>query len=129
MKIINKLSDRAKKLKKEILTVYYAYKNPGLNLLPKIIIMLTLGYALSPIDLIPDFIPVIGYLDDLLIIPALISLSIALIPEEIIEDSRNKAENQPLKLKKNWFFAIIFVLIWIILLIVILSSALKIFMK
>ncbi|MBU0463762.1 MAG: DUF1232 domain-containing protein [Proteobacteria bacterium] len=85
--------------------------------LPKIIILFTLGYALSPIDLIPDFIPIFGYLDDLLILPVLITLSIKLIPHEIMEESRKKAENQPLQLKKNWFFAIVFVLIWITLLI------------
>ena len=129
MKFIENLSNKARKLKKEILVVYYAYKNPRLNLLPKIIIILTLGYALSPIDLIPDFIPVLGYLDDLIIIPALISLSIALIPENIIKESRKEAENHPLKLKKNWFFAVIFVLIWIILLSIIVLSVLKIFIK
>lgn len=129
MKLIEKFKIKAKILKKEIISLYYAYQNPQVNLLPKIIIIFTLGYALSPIDLIPDFIPIIGYLDDLIIIPALISLSIAFIPKEIMEESRKKAENQTLELKKNWFFAVIFILIWILLLTVIALSILKFFRK
>lgn len=127
MKLLDKFAVRTKKLRREILTIYYAYKNPELKLLPKIIIVITLGYALSPIDLIPDFIPVLGYLDDIIIIPALISLSIALIPKEIIIDSRNKAESQPLQLKKNWFFAVIFILIWVILLTTVILAVFNIF--
>jgi uncharacterized membrane protein YkvA (DUF1232 family) len=113
LKIIEKLKIKVKKLKKEIMAIYYAYQHPKLGVLPKIIILFTLGYALSPIDLIPDFIPVLGYLDDLLILPVLIMLSIKLIPHEIMEESRKKAENQPLRLKKNWFFALGFIFIWI----------------
>lgn len=97
--------------------------------MPKIIIIFTLGYALSPIDLIPDFIPILGYLDDLLIIPVLISLSIKFIPYEIMEESRKKAEEEPLTLKKNWFFAAIFAAIWITLLAVIVLSIIKLFIK
>ena len=67
------LKERAKKLKLELTAVYYAYRDPGINLLPKLIIIITLGYALSPIDLIPDFIPILGYLDDLILLPALIT--------------------------------------------------------
>jgi uncharacterized membrane protein YkvA (DUF1232 family) len=113
MNKINWLKNKADILKKEITAVYYAYQNPKIKLLPKIIIIFTIAYALSPIDLIPDFIPVLGYLDDIIIIPALISLSIKLIPKEIMEESRKKAEIEPVKLKKNWFFAVIFIVIWI----------------
>ena len=125
MKIFEDLKAKAKALKKEITAIYYAYQNPNTAIITKIIIILTLGYALSPIDLIPDFIPILGYLDDLIIIPALISLSIKLIPKEIIEESRKKAENEPLNLNKNWFFAIIFVIIWVILLTAIMLSIVK----
>ncbi len=99
-----------------MIAIYYAHQHPKITVLPKMIILFTLGYALSPIDLIPDFIPVLGYVDDLLILPALIMLSIKLIPHEIMEESRKKAENQPLRLKKNWFFAVGFISIWIVLL-------------
>lgn len=116
MKLIDFLRGRAKVLKTEIATLYYAYKHPGTKGVPKILIFLALGYALSPIDLIPDFIPVLGYLDDLIIIPALIALSIRLLPEKILTESKKRAGEEPVRLKKNRPFAIIFISIWIILL-------------
>ena len=127
MKICYEIKQKAKELKKEITALYYAYQNPEVKLLPKIIIILTLGYMLSPIDLIPDFIPVIGYLDDLIVIPALISLSIRLIPESVMNNSREIAGRKPVKLKKNWFFATLFILIWIILLSTLILSIWEVF--
>jgi len=127
---IDYLKHKARKLKTEITTLYYAYQDPKLGLLPKIIILFTLGYALSPIDLIPDFIPVLGYLDDLVIIPALISLSIKLIPEEILASAREKAIKEPIKLKKNnWLFALLFISIWVVLIAVIVLKIIKVFRK
>ncbi|MCX7820349.1 MAG: DUF1232 domain-containing protein [Brevinematales bacterium] len=117
MKILIKLKNKAKMLKKEITTLYYAYQDPKLSLLPKLIIIFTIGYALSPIDLIPDFIPIWGQLDDLIIIPLLITFSINLIPDKIMEDARKKALNTQIKLKKNWFFGLLFILIWGLILI------------
>ncbi len=129
MKILESLKTKAKIIKKEITVIYYAYQHPELSILPKILIIFTIGYALSPIDLIPDFIPVLGYLDDLIILPILITLSIKLIPQEIMTESRIKAENEPLKLKNNWLFGILFILIWIVLLTVIFKSVIKFFIK
>ena len=123
---IDSLKDNARKLKTEITILYYAYQDPKLGLLPKIIILFTLGYALSPIDLIPDFIAVLGYIDDLVIVPALISLSIKLIPEEILASAREKAIKEPLKLKKNnWLFALLFISIWVVLIAVIVLKIIK----
>lgn len=129
VKLFKELKDRAKSLKKEITAIYYAYKNPKTKLLPKILIFLTLGYALSPIDFIPDFIPFFGYLDDFVIIPLMIMLSIKLIPEEIMNESREKALKEPLVLKKNWGFALVFIFIWIILLAFLLRIILKLLLK
>jgi uncharacterized membrane protein YkvA (DUF1232 family) len=94
---------------------------------PKMVIAFTLGYALSPVDLIPDFIPVLGYLDDLFIVPALLVLSIKLIPTDVLEESRKIANQKPIILKKNRLFSFIFIVIWIIILVIILLSFLKYF--
>ena len=91
-----------------------AYKDNRTPLKAKILIGITVGYLLSPIDLIPDFIPVLGILDDLIIVPALIALSIKSIPKFIVEEAREKLKNNPLQYKKNnWLFAIIIIIIWI----------------
>lgn len=124
-KIFEKIKNKTQKLKKEIKTLYFAYKNPKTPILPKLIIIFTIGYAMSPIDLIPDFIPVIGYLDDLIILPALIALSIKLIPKDIIENSRKEAEEKPIKLKDNWFFGVLFILIWSVVLFYIAKIVIK----
>lgn len=115
MVVIEKLKIKASNLKKEISAIYYAYQNPSTGIVTKIVIVIALGYALSPIDLIPDFIPIIGYLDDLIIIPALIALSLKLLPEEILDESRKRASQEPVQFKKNWFSALLFILIWSIL--------------
>ncbi len=124
-KLFEKIKNKAQKLKKEIKTLYFAYKNPKTPILPKLIIIFTIGYAMSPIDLIPDFIPVIGYLDDLIILPALIALSIKLIPKDIIENSRKEAEEKSIKLKDNWFFGVLFILIWSVILFYIAKIVIK----
>jgi len=74
------LKERARQLKIDIPAVFLSLKSKKTPVMAKILAGLTIGYALSPIDLIPDFIPVIGYLDDLLILPLLIALTIRLIP-------------------------------------------------
>jgi uncharacterized membrane protein YkvA (DUF1232 family) len=98
---LTRLKRNAKKLQSEIQAVYFASRHPGVGLLPKIILIITVGYLVSPIDLIPDFIPILGYLDDLVIIPFLISLAIKLIPEDIMAECREKAGNEPFLLRKK----------------------------
>ena len=124
LKGILQLKQKAKQLKKEILALYYAYQDPKLPILPKILIISTVAYALSPIDLIPDFIPVLGYLDDLIVLPLMISLSLKLIPTDIMESSREKAENNYQRLKPNKLVGTIFIIIWIILLVVLVKAIL-----
>jgi len=109
------LKEKTEKLKRDLVAVYYAYKRTQVGVLPKIFIFMALAYALSPIDLIPDFIPVIGFLDDILIVPVLIYLSLRFIPEEIMLECRLKAETEPPLLKKNWIVAVIIIIIWSLL--------------
>lgn len=77
------IKERAKELKYDIPAVFIALKDKNTPLIAKIIAGLTVGYALSPIDLVPDFIPILGYLDDVILLPALVALTIKLIPEEV----------------------------------------------
>jgi uncharacterized membrane protein YkvA (DUF1232 family) len=79
---------RAKKLKSEARVLLIAYRNKRTPVIAKILIGVTAGYLLSPIDLIPDFIPVLGFLDDLIIVPALIALSVKLIPDTVLAEAR-----------------------------------------
>ncbi len=81
----------AKALKTELYALYLAIRHPRTPWQAKALAFLTLAYALSPVDLIPDFIPVIGYLDDLLIVPLGIRLSLRAIPPDVMEECRHKA--------------------------------------
>jgi uncharacterized membrane protein YkvA (DUF1232 family) len=106
---------KSAQLKSEIYALYLAYRHPRTPWYAKVLAVLILGYALSPIDLIPDFIPVIGYLDDLIIVPAGIILLIKIIPRDILEECRTKAQSTFLeKEQKNWVAAIIIVMIWLL---------------
>lgn len=116
MDIIEKIREKADSLKKQSLALYYAAQHGSLPWLTRILIVFTLAYALSPVDLIPDFIPVLGYLDDFIILPLLISLCIRSIPEHIMGEAEKEAERNPLSLKKNWIAGTIIILIWTALL-------------
>ena len=111
---LNSWKMKANRLKNETYALYLASKDPRTPWYAKVFAVLIIGYALSPIDLIPDIIPVVGYLDDLIIVPAGIALLIRMIPKEVMEECRTKARVQPLSNKKNWIAAIIVVLIWIL---------------
>ena len=86
------LKERTKQLKTDIPALFLSMKSNDTPLSAKILAGITVGYALSPIDLIPDFIPVLGYLDDIIILPALIALTIRLIPKDTFELFRKEAE-------------------------------------
>jgi uncharacterized membrane protein YkvA (DUF1232 family) len=117
-----RLKRHAKLLKQDMTAVYYAQKRKDVGFLPKIIIIIALAYALSPVDLIPDFIPILGYLDDLIILPALLALSVKLIPKQIMIECKTKAIEEPILLKRNWFTACLIILLWITVIILILKK-------
>lgn len=110
-----KIKEQVKSLKSQILVLYYVCRHPKTGILPKIITIIALGYALSPVDLIPDFIPVLGYLDDLVILPALIMLAFKLTSNEVLDECRREAEHNPVRMKANWTAGIIILFIWILL--------------
>jgi uncharacterized membrane protein YkvA (DUF1232 family) len=114
--VLIRLKSLAKKLKSQLFTLYFAYKNSKTPLFAKMFTCCVVAYAFSPIDLIPDFIPVLGYLDDLIIVPLGITIALKLIPESILEESRFKAQKKMSEQKpKNWFTGTVFILIWIAL--------------
>ena len=107
--------DRAKRwarsIKRDVVALWLAARDPRVPLYAKAVAAAVAAYALSPIDLIPDFIPVLGYLDDLLIVPLGIMLAVKLIPEPIMADLRVKATEQGRPTSKAGLVAVI--LIWI----------------
>jgi len=117
---LNKIKQWAKKLKQNLIALYFAYQNKQTPLYAKILILIVLSYALSPIDLIPDFIPILGYLDDIILIPLGISLSIQLIPNKIWEQSKEQAESSNVKiLPKSKLGAFLVILIWSLIIFII----------
>ncbi len=111
---IDKWKQRAKNLRKETYALFLAYKDPRTPWYAKIFTGLVVAYAFSPIDLIPDFIPVLGYLDDLVLVPLGISAAIKMIPPDVLVECRTKAQIEMDKGKPvNWFAAIFIVLIWV----------------
>ncbi len=116
--MFDKLRSWARELKSQLLTLWFCRSHPNTPLAAKILAALVVAYAFSPIDLIPDFIPVLGYLDDLILVPLGIYLTLRLIPKHVIADCRLKAEAWIADRKgepANYFVAALVVLIWIAL--------------
>ena len=88
------LRNKARELKKHTLTLYFALSHPDVPLVAKLVALLTVAYALSPIDIIPDFIPVLGILDDLVIVPLGVWLAMALIPHDVFAQVAASAEDR-----------------------------------
>lgn len=107
------------RLKADVLALWFCYRHPGTPLVAKIVAAAVVAYAFSPIDLIPDFIPVLGYLDDALLLPIGIWLAIRLIPAPVLADCRIKAQSWLDNRKpnpRNVLAAVIIVALWLALL-------------
>ena len=110
--LLIRLKDKARALKRETTALWFALRDPRTPWAARIVGALVVAYALSPIDLIPDFIPVLGLLDDLILLPLGIALCIRLIPVDVFDDARRRAIDagrQP----TNRIAAVVIVLIWI----------------
>lgn len=116
MTIGEKLKSWAKRVKRDAVTLWFAGKHPATPWYAKALGVFVVAYALSPIDLIPDFVPVLGYLDDVLLLPGLIWLAIRLLPPEVLADCRKQADvwirTQGSK-PSSRVGAVVIVLIWI----------------
>lgn len=114
---LTSLKRQAQKFKELTLTVYFAARDPRTPFIVRALAVLVAAYALSPIDLIPDFIPVVGYLDDLLLVPLGLVLVVRLTPSEVLESAQLKAEQSGRPPVSYSAAAVIFV-VWTLVIVV-----------
>jgi uncharacterized membrane protein YkvA (DUF1232 family) len=115
MSFLSSLRQRSKELKRFTLVAYYAARDPRTPIYVRVLALLVAAYALSPIDLIPDFIPVLGYLDDLVLIPLGLALVVRLLPAAVLDSARARAQetaDRPVSVVG----AVAIVVIWLVVL-------------
>ena len=112
--MLEKLKSRARALKNEAYAIYLAAKDPRTPWYAKVLIFFVVAHTFSPIDLIPDFIPILGYLDDLIITPVGIALAVRLIPPEVLEEARLTVATQGVERSVGFVGAGIILIIWIL---------------
>ncbi len=121
------LMDRAKKLKIDIPAVFLALRRKDTPVIAKVLAGIAIIYALSPIDLIPDFIPVLGYLDDVILLPVLIALTIKRIPDDVYAECKKESEGLWENGKpKKWYYGIPIIIIWSLIVFVIVKSSISV---
>jgi uncharacterized membrane protein YkvA (DUF1232 family) len=111
---------KAAELKKQTLALYFAFQDPRVPWFAKGLMILVVAYAFSPIDFIPDFIPVLGYLDDLIIVPLGVYLAIRLVPVQVMQECQAKAEREMAQdLPQFKWMGMIVVAIWVLMILLI----------
>lgn len=106
---------KAREWKHQVFVLYWACRDPRVPWYAKLLAVCVVAYAFSPIDLIPDFIPVLGYVDDLILVPLGIALAVRLIPPEVLADCRRKVEEAGRGRKpKNWFAGGFILILWLL---------------
>ena len=119
------LKKRAAALKTDIPAVFLALKAKEIPLIAKIVAGITVAYALSPIDLIPDIIPILGYLDDVILLPTLVSLTLKLIPPDVFANYREQAKGMWVDGRpKKWYYAIPIILVWALIVFLVVKAIL-----
>ena len=114
MKWINRLKQWAKQIKRDVYAICFAARDPETPFMAKLLALLVAAYAISPIDLIPDFIPVLGYLDDLILVPLGIMLVLRLVPAEVMQRCRLQADAISQK-PSSYIAASVFIALWLLL--------------
>ena len=110
---MGKIKAWAKNLKRQIFILYFAYKDERVPWYAKLFTFCVVAYAFSPIDLIPDFIPILGYLDDVIIVPLGIMFALKMIPKNVLSNCEVKAEEMMKNGKpKNWIVGSLILLMW-----------------
>jgi uncharacterized membrane protein YkvA (DUF1232 family) len=114
--LTNRIKAWAKSLKRDVMTLWFVLRHPHTPWLARALAAILTAYALSPIDLIPDFIPVLGYLDDLIIVPLGIWLLLKIIPEQVLMECRNQADEwfrQDQQKPRSWVGLLIILGLWV----------------
>ena len=117
--MLEKIKSRARALKNEAIAIYIAAKDPRTPWYAKALVFFVVAHTFSPIDLIPDFIPILGYLDDLIITPLGLALAIRLIPAEVLAEAREHVAGSSVERSVKVVGVMVIVLTWIIILIAI----------
>jgi len=118
---------RAGRLRVETYAIYLAYRDPRVPWYARLFAAGVVAYAFSPIDLIPDFIPVLGYLDDLVLVPVGVALALRMIPEDVMQECRERAEEAMAEGKPtNWKAAAAMVAMWVLLAVVAIALVLRV---
>jgi uncharacterized membrane protein YkvA (DUF1232 family) len=112
--LVRRLESWARGLKVEVYALYLAYRDPRVSWYARVFAAVIVGYAFSPIDLIPDVIPVLGYLDDLIVVPLGVALAIKMIPPHVLAECRGKARDAKDR-PANRVGAVVIVIVWITL--------------
>lgn len=116
MRAIESWKQRARQLKIETYAIYLAYKDPRVPWYARLFAAGVIAYAFSPIDLVPDPIPILGYLDDLVLVPVGVALALKMIPENVMAECRERAETAMSEGKPtNWKAAAVIVTVWVLL--------------
>ena len=115
--MLDRLKARARALKNEAFAVYLAAKDPRTPWYAKALIFFVVAHTFSPIDLIPDFIPILGYLDDLIIVPAGLWLAVRLIPPEVLAEARAAAATRSFDRRVGYVGMVIIITVWVVVII------------
>ena len=116
MGAFERLKDRARRLKAEVFALYLAYRDPRVPWHARVFAAIVVGYAFSPIDLIPDPIPVLGYLDDLVLIPLGVALAVKMVPAPVLAECREEARRRAAEGRPvNRVAAAVIVAVWVLL--------------
>jgi uncharacterized membrane protein YkvA (DUF1232 family) len=112
--VVQRFRARARELKVWTYALYGAYRDPRVPWYARVFALCVVAYAFSPIDLIPDFVPVLGYLDDLILIPLGIALAIRMIPADVLAEHRERGRSLATEGKRvSWVAAAVIVSIWL----------------
>lgn len=116
--MFDKIKTWARSLKRQIFILYFACKDERVPWHAKLFTACVVAYAFSPIDIIPDFIPILGYLDDVILVPIGIMIALKMIPKSVLTDCEDKAEEMMKNGKpKNWIVGSLIVMIWVLIII------------